>query len=80
MSDILLASNVVPRNTRGAGAVIGDSLVMATRSLRLSRREVDALLTSLVLPVMMMVMFVYLFGGAIETGRPTSPTSSPGSC
>ena len=31
-------------------------------------RSVDALITSLMLPVMLMLMFVYLFGGAIETG------------
>lgn len=34
----------------------------------MSRRNVDALLTSLMLPVMLMLLFVYLFGGAIQTG------------
>src|SRR5690606_28374487 len=29
---------------------------------------VDALLTALLLPVLVMLLFVYLFGGAIETG------------
>ena len=42
--------------------------VMVARCVRLSRRNVDALLTSLVLPVLLMLLFVYLFGGAIETG------------
>ncbi len=42
--------------------------IMAARSLRLTRRKLDALLTSLLLPVMLMLMFVYLFGGAIRTG------------
>ena len=41
---------------------------MAGRCLRLTRRNVDALLTSLLLPVMLMLLFVYLFGGAIQTG------------
>jgi ABC-2 type transport system permease protein len=41
---------------------------MVLRSLRLSLRNVDALTTALVLPVLLMVMFVYLFGGAIHTG------------
>jgi ABC-2 type transport system permease protein len=41
---------------------------MAGRSLRLTRRKLDALLTSLLLPVLLMLMFVYLFGGAIHTG------------
>ncbi|MEV6692426.1 ABC transporter permease [Micromonospora sp. NPDC051196] len=42
--------------------------VMIGRCVRLSRRNIDALLTSLVLPVLLMLLFVYLFGGAIETG------------
>jgi ABC-2 type transport system permease protein len=44
------------------------ALTMAARSIRLSFRTVDALVTSLMLPVMLMLMFVYLFGGAIQTG------------
>jgi len=43
-------------------------LTMAARCTRLSMRNFDALLTSLMLPVMLMLVFVYLFGGAIETG------------
>jgi len=41
---------------------------MAGRSLRLSVRSPDALLTALLLPVMLMVVFVYLFGGAVAIG------------
>jgi ABC-2 type transport system permease protein len=41
---------------------------MTNRALRLSSRQLDALLTSLMLPVLLMLMFVYLFGGAIRTG------------
>ena len=41
---------------------------MAARCTRLSARNIDALVTSLMLPVMLMLMFVYLFGGAIDTG------------
>ena len=44
------------------------ALTMAARCTRLSARNIDALVTSLMLPVMLMLMFVYLFGGAIETG------------
>ncbi|MEU4780957.1 ABC transporter permease [Micromonospora sp. NPDC023633] len=46
----------------------GEALVMVARCVRLSRRNVDALLTSLLLPVILMLLFVYLFGGAIDTG------------
>ena len=47
---------------------MSDALTMSGRCLRLSRRNPEALLTSLMLPVMLMLLFVYLFGGAIETG------------
>ena len=47
---------------------MSDALTMSGRCLRLSRRNPEALLTSLMLPIMLMLMFVYLFGGAIETG------------
>ncbi len=46
----------------------GDVRAMVGRSLRLSVRNVDALVTALALPIMLMLLFVYLFGGAIETG------------
>ncbi|MFE9662999.1 ABC transporter permease [Streptomyces sp. NPDC005955] len=41
---------------------------MAGRSLRISRRSPDALVTGLALPVLMMLIFVYFFGGSIDTG------------
>ena len=44
------------------------ALTMAGRCIRLSRRQPDALITSLLLPVLLMLMFVELFGGALETG------------
>jgi len=47
---------------------VSDTLIMAGRCLRLSRRQLDALLTSLLLPVLLMLLFVCLFGGAIHTG------------
>ena len=47
---------------------MSDALTLSGRSLRLSRRNPEALLTALILPLMLMLMFVYLFGGAIDTG------------
>jgi len=47
---------------------MSNALTMAGRSLRLSTRSPDALLTALLLPVMLMVVFVYLFGGAVRIG------------
>lgn len=58
MSDTLVATATAPVQW----------LTMGARSLRLGRRNVEALIMSLVLPVMLMVVFVYLFGGAIDTG------------
>jgi ABC-2 type transport system permease protein len=47
---------------------MADALTLAARDIRLSLRQPDALITALLLPVMLMLLFVYLFGGAIETG------------
>jgi ABC-2 type transport system permease protein len=41
---------------------------MAARSLRLTLRNVDGLVTAIALPVLLMLIFVWLFGGAISTG------------
>ena len=45
-----------------------EARTLVLRALRLSLRNVDALTTALVLPVLLMLMFRYLFGGAIHTG------------
>ncbi len=47
---------------------VGDTLTMIGRSLRLSRRNLDALLPAVLLPVLLMALFVYVFGSAIHTG------------
>ncbi|MGW7329297.1 ABC transporter permease [Streptomyces sp. NPDC054840] len=44
------------------------ALALAGRSLRISSRRPDALIAALMLPVMLMLIFVYFFGGAIDTG------------
>jgi ABC-2 type transport system permease protein len=48
--------------------VLTDFTTMSGRSLRLSRRNLDALLTAVLLPVVLMALFVYVFGGALRTG------------
>jgi ABC-2 type transport system permease protein len=57
MSELAVPHTAVPQVT-----------AMVDRCLRLSRRNVDAMMTSLMLPIMLMLLFVYLFGGAIHTG------------
>ena len=45
-----------------------EARTMTIRGLRLSLRNPEALTTALVLPILLMLMFRYLFGGAIHTG------------
>ena len=47
---------------------VSDALALIGRSVRHSIRSVDALLTAVLLPVLMLLLFVYVFGGAIEAG------------
>ena len=44
------------------------AVTMSGRSFRLTRRNLEAVITSLMLPIMLMLLFVYLFGGALNTG------------
>jgi ABC-2 type transport system permease protein len=52
----------------GIGNAVGDSLTMIGRSVRLTRRRVDTLFMAILLPLLMMMLFVYVFGGAIDSG------------
>lgn len=45
-----------------------DTAVLLERSLRHIARSVDTIVTTAVMPIAMMFMFVYVFGGAIHTG------------
>ncbi|MGP4040990.1 ABC transporter permease [Gracilibacillus sp. D59] len=45
-----------------------DTKVMIGRSMRLSFRSLDTMITTIAMPIMLMFVFVYVFGGAIETG------------
>ncbi|MGO9957475.1 MAG: ABC transporter permease [Solirubrobacteraceae bacterium] len=47
---------------------LANTRTLAIRAGRLSLRNLESLITALVLPVILMLMFVYLFGGAIRTG------------
>ena len=46
---------------------INDSLTLIGRSVRHSVRSIDALLTAAMLPILILLLFVYVFGGAIQT-------------
>ncbi len=58
--------------------LLTDTGAMVGRSLRLVRREPDELLLALVLPVMLMVLFVYVFGGAMSVGTDYLTYATPG--
>jgi ABC-2 type transport system permease protein len=48
--------------------VLGDTTVLLGRSLRHITRSLDTVITTAIMPIAMMLMFVYVFGGAINTG------------
>ncbi|MEV6395654.1 ABC transporter permease [Streptomyces sp. NPDC051907] len=69
MSDVLASPTLsAPAPNPAARAPLTAALTMTARSVRLSRRNVDAVITSMMLPLMLMLVFVYFFGGAIDTG------------
>ena len=53
---------------QGVAAAFSDAVTMMDRSVRLARRNIDTLFVSILLPLLMMALFVYVFGGAINTG------------
>jgi ABC-2 type transport system permease protein len=48
--------------------VIGDTSVLLGRSLRHITRSADTIITTAITPIAILVLFVYVFGGAIDTG------------
>ncbi|MFI6478252.1 ABC transporter permease [Nonomuraea sp. NPDC050663] len=47
---------------------LGDTAVLTGRSLRHITRSLDTIITTAITPIAMMLMFVYVFGGAVDTG------------
>jgi len=48
--------------------IIGDTAVLTSRSLRHILRSPDTIITTAVTPIALMLLFVYVFSGAIDTG------------
>src|SRR5215468_10570678 len=46
----------------------GDTVLLTGRSLRHITRSPDTIITTTIMPIAMMLLFVYVFGGAINTG------------
>jgi len=47
---------------------LGDTAVLTGRTLRHVTRSLDTIITTAIMPIAMMLLFVYVFGGAIDTG------------
>lgn len=47
---------------------IGDAAVLTGRSLRHITRSADTIITTTIIPIAFMLLFVYVFGGAIRSG------------
>lgn len=47
---------------------LGDTVVLTGRSLRHVLRSPDTIITTAIMPVALMLLFTYVFGGAIQTG------------
>lgn len=62
-----MSTDLAPPPRTGLRAALGDQLTMTGRSIRLSRRDVETLVLAIALPLVVMSLFVYVFGGAIST-------------
>ena len=69
MSDaVSVFAGDVPASRRAVAPALHHARVLAGRCARISSRNLDAVIMSVMLPVMLLLMFVYLFGGALNTG------------
>ena len=64
-----MSSTTLPAPVHGGlRNAVSDAATLIGRCVRLTRRDADTMVMSLVLPLLMMALFVYVFGGAITTG------------
>jgi ABC-2 type transport system permease protein len=47
---------------------LGDTLTLLGRSLRHITRSLDTIITTAIMPIAFLLLFVYVFGGAVDTG------------
>jgi ABC-2 type transport system permease protein len=52
----------------------GDAVVLTGRSLKHVTRSVDTIMRTAIMPIFLLVLFVYVFGGAIKSGSPSYVT------
>ena len=64
----MTAVDLAPRTDQSPTGTFGDTAALVGRCLRRSTRQLDTLLLAVLLPVMLLLMFVYVFGGAMDAG------------
>jgi ABC-2 type transport system permease protein len=47
---------------------LGDTAILTGRTMRHVTRSLDTIITTVITPIAIMLLFVYVFGGAIDTG------------
>ncbi|MEN0130211.1 MAG: ABC transporter permease [Brevundimonas sp.] len=60
--------DLTPRTDQSPNGAAADTVALIGRCLRRSTRQLDTLLLAVLLPVMLLLMFVYVFGGAMDAG------------
>ena len=58
--------------------LLRDVSTMTVRGLRLVSRDLDAMITAVLLPVIILLMFVLVFGGAVDIGTDYINYVTPG--
>lgn len=69
--EVSQTSHTLAPERSGLGPIIADCAVLVRRSLRHLFRNMDEIIQVIALPVMLLLLFRYLFGGAINTGGPS---------
>jgi len=59
---------MVPESRNKVYWALSDSVTLSKRSIKHISRNIDQLLSAVIQPIMFMVLFAFIFGGAIDTG------------
>ncbi len=62
------ATVAAPAATASGARFFSDTVVLTGRSLKHVTRSLDTIITTAVTPIALMLLFVYVFGGALSTG------------
>ncbi len=63
-----MTTHAAPTRAHTLGDTFSDTLVLTKRSLRHVLRSPDTIITTAITPIAMLLLFVYVFGGAIDVG------------